>query len=208
MTTPTLAREPQTSRPAHLDIQFLFIALEGCARCTRTDATLDEAVDLLRPALAAIGSSITVTKQLIASEDEAREHAFISSPTLRVNGHDIAGVLVESACDDCTDTCGCDSSIACRDWLYQGQRHTEPPVGLIVEAILSELAGPPRAALGTVASEVPDNLRRFFAAKAALPSAVAAAECCSPSEHATCCEPAAKDGCCGSHATGGGCGCR
>ena len=66
---------------------------------------------------------------------------FISSPTIRINGVDIAGELVESACDSCSESCACNGGVDCRDWVWQGQRSQEPPVGLIVEAIMRHAGG-------------------------------------------------------------------
>jgi hypothetical protein len=53
--------------------------------------------------------------------------------------------------------------------------------------------------------ELPENLERFFAGKAA--AGPAAAACCSPAEQSSCCEAEDKAECCGT-ATGTACGCR
>ena len=93
--------------------------------------------------------------------------AFLSSPTIRVNGADIALELQESSCgsEACTDGCG--DQIACRVWVHQGREYTEPPTELIVDAILRHVYGPPAPAAWTRAQpyEVPENLQRFFAGK-------------------------------------------
>jgi hypothetical protein len=91
-------------------------------------------------------------------------------------------------------------------WRYQGREHTEAPVGLITEALLREIAGGPAAADSAPGYQVPENLRRFFAGKAARHSQ-GAEPCCSSTEQASCCEPAQKDACCGSSESGS-CGCR
>ncbi len=57
--------------------------------------------------------------------------------------------------------------------------------------------------------ELPESLKRVFAAKATPADSTPAAEadvCCSPAERATCCDPDDKAACCG--AEGSGCGCR
>jgi hypothetical protein len=41
----------------------------------------------------------------------------------------------------CLDACACNGEVDCRDWVYQGSRNTEPPVGLIVEAIVRHSEG-------------------------------------------------------------------
>jgi hypothetical protein len=71
----------------------------------------------------------------------ARDLGFLSSPTIRIGGVDIAGELVESACDTCSEACACDGGVDCRDWIYRGERSSEPPLGLIVEAIMRHAVG-------------------------------------------------------------------
>jgi hypothetical protein len=154
-----------------------------------------------------------VAKTLVASEAQARQLGFVSSPTIRIDGVDIAGELVESACDTCSETCACDGGVDCRDWIYQGERSTQPPLGLIVEAIMRHAAGvdpdsptPDRPQ----PPGVPDNLRQYFAAAAAPVADTASSDCCAADVHAGCCGPADKAACCG---TGAGmalssCGCQ
>ena len=91
-------------------------------------------------------------------------------------------------------------------WDYRGERHTEAPTGLIVEAILAEV-GPSAAARSeeTTFVDVPENLKRFFAGADA---AREAPSCCSTEEQATCCDPAEKAGCCGDATDSSSCGCR
>jgi hypothetical protein len=61
------------------------------------------------------GVTVSVTKTLVASEAQARALGFVSSPTIRINGVDIAGELVESACDSCSESCACNGGVDCRD---------------------------------------------------------------------------------------------
>jgi hypothetical protein len=84
---------------------------------------------------------VAVNKVHVESAAQARDLRFVSSPTLRVDGRDLAFELKESACgcDACTDGSG--EPIACRDWTYRGEEYTEAPVGLIVDAILGEVYG-------------------------------------------------------------------
>jgi hypothetical protein len=46
--------------------------------------------------------AVSVTKTLVGGEAQARALGFVSSPTIRIDGVDIAGELVESACDSCS----------------------------------------------------------------------------------------------------------
>ncbi len=46
------------------------------------------AAELVRCALADTGVSATLTRNIIATEDDARRHGFIGSPTILVDGRD------------------------------------------------------------------------------------------------------------------------
>jgi hypothetical protein len=168
-------------------IDFLFLDLTTCDRCLGTDRNLESALEVVREVLEATGAAVEVRKTLVETVAQARELRFVSSPTIRVNGRDLAFELKESACgcDACTDGSG--EPIACRDWTYRGEEYTEAPVGLIVDAILGEVYGGARRRAITPhdAYELPQNLERFFAAEGA--------GCGSAAEPESCCEP----GCCG-----------
>jgi hypothetical protein len=105
----------------HLQIEFRFLDLDTCTRCRATDATLLEAIQSTRPALDAVGVAVSVTRPPVASEARARVLG-LSAPTIRIDGVDIAGELVESACDSCSETCVCNGGVDCRDWVWRGQR--------------------------------------------------------------------------------------
>ena len=61
-----------------------------------------------------LGASIEVRKTLVETEEQARVLGFVSSPTIYVNGHDIAGELIESSCAECGELCGCGGEVDCR----------------------------------------------------------------------------------------------
>lgn len=148
-----------------VEIEYLYIDMETCTRCKETDESLDQAVELLTPALASTGVDLTVRKTLVETEDQARELGFVSSPTIRVGQRDIAAELEESLCESCGEIC--EDCIDCRVWRYRGEMHTAAPVGMIVEAVLREVYGGtrPPAPERPTAAEVPENLKRFFASK-------------------------------------------
>jgi hypothetical protein len=189
-----------------LMIDFMYLDLETCTRCRGTDANLQAALDQVEQVIGAAGGDVSVRKTLVASAEQARGLGFVSSPTIRVNGRDIALELRESRCAECGEACGCDGAIDCRVWVWQGQEHTQAPPAMIVDAILREVyAGAPRAVdAAPAAGAVPKNLMRFFDGKT---QQAAAASCCSPTEQASCCEPSQKASCCGDTASGG-CGCQ
>jgi hypothetical protein len=195
--------QPVITRTTEID--FLYIDLTVCDRCVGTGDSLDAAIEIVRPALAATGIEPEVRRTLVESEDQARALGFISSPTIRVNGRDIATVTRETVCGTCGDICG--EETTCRVWEYQGHEYTVAPTGAIVEGILRETFAPEQRsdANPAPAGGVPLNLQQFFAGKAR-PEGTPVA-CCPPAEAATCCAPEAKADCCGStHAPG--CGCR
>ena len=207
MSTPTGERAPSARE---LDVELLALDLDTCTRCVGTLENIEEAIETVQRVLEVTGTRVQMRKTLIASEEQARRHRFKTSPTVRVNGRDIAFETLESRCDSCTDLCGCDEGTNCRVWRYRGQEYTEAPIGLVVEAILRGVyGGTPQMASESTAYEydgLPKNLRRFFADKSATEVDVASA-CCSREEQEVCCEPAAKASCCGS-AEGETCGCR
>jgi hypothetical protein len=197
-----------TASTRNLQIEFLFLDLDTCTRCRATDATLLEAIERTRPALDAAGVTVSVTRTLVASETQARALGFVSSPTIRINGVDIAGELVESACDSCSESCACNGGVDCRDWVWQGERSHEPPLGLIVDAIVRHAGGTdPASATSSPAGSglVPANLRKYFAAPAA---DAPAAGCCAVEDQAGCCGPGDKAACCGEGVAAGVCGCQ
>ncbi|HEX2507321.1 MAG TPA: DUF2703 domain-containing protein [Miltoncostaeaceae bacterium] len=197
---------PQTRD--RLAIDFLFLDLTTCTRCLGANRSLESALEVVRDVLQATGVEVEVNKVLVESEEQARALRFVSSPTIRVDGDDVALELRESSCgsEACTDGCG--DQIACRVWVHRGREFTEPPVGMIVDAILGHVYGvaPARAASEPGAYELPENLARFFSGKAAS-AAVGDRACCPPAEQRYCCDGDAKEDCCDA-ATEEGCGCR
>jgi hypothetical protein len=184
-----------------LAIDLLVLDLTTCHRCLGADERLTASIELVRDVLSATGVEVEVRTTVVGSAEQATALRFRSSPTIRVDGRDVALELRESACgsEACTDGCG--ETIACRVWVHRGVEHTEPPVGMIVEAILGHVYGDARPAK-EAPYELPDNLARFYAGRA-----TSSAACCASEEREICCEPEAKQECCGD-SSGGGCGCR
>jgi hypothetical protein len=197
----------QNAHPGRLRIELLFLDLTTCTRCRAAERSLEAALDLVRDELEAAGTEVEVDRIQVESAEQARNLHFESSPTIRVNGRDIALELRESSCgsEACSD--GCDEQIACRVWVHRGSEYLEPPVSMIVDAILAK--GYAGDAVEHPADAqpygLPENLERFFARKRAVAPRQAA--CCSREEQRSCCGPTEKAHCCGAP-TAGGCGCR
>jgi len=68
--------------------------------------------------LEATGTEVVLNKINVNTEELAVAYKFKSSPTIRVNGHDIQIEVRESLCESCGDLCG--DEVYCRVWVYQG----------------------------------------------------------------------------------------
>ncbi len=198
--------------PRTVEIELLALDLNTCTRCVGSLANIQQAIALLQGVLEATGTTVSVIQRLIESEAQARQHQFVTSPTIRINGRDIALETVESPCDACSDLCGCNGGVACRVWRYRGEEYIEAPVGMIVDAMLtaiyrdtSTVPAAPQPYTG-----VPNNLRQFFASQQA-PAMATASSCCDVSKQATCCAVEEKTSCCGTvtaEPEPASCGCR
>lgn len=198
--------EGKTATLRTIEMELLALDLTSCTRCVGTLENIQRAIDTVRPVLEATGAQVNVRKLIIESEEQARQYQFVSSPTVRINGKDIAFETLESKCDPCTDLCGCDEGTSCRVWRYRGEEYTEAPIGLVVGSMLSEIFGTSSHAVHNTSAfrEVPENLRRFFKSKSA---ARPAAQSCPPSEQETCCDSNRKAACC-DDSEPKACGCR
>lgn len=180
-----------------IDVELLAIDLSTCTRCTGTLANVETAIAELQRVAAHTGTTIRLRKLVVTSEEEARRHRLMTSPTVRVDGRDVALDSRESRCDTCSELCGCTPGTTCRVWSYRGEEHDEAPVGLIVSALLREIvrnAEDRRPIDPPAPYQLPDNLRRFFAGRSV---GDGGGSCCPPSELASCCQPEAKADCCG-----------
>lgn len=206
MTTSNSTPNPATDARRVVDVELLALDLATCTRCTGTLANLETAIEAVRRAAEPTGTAIRLRKVVVDSAEVALRHRFVSSPTIRVGGRDIVFETVESRCEDCTDLCGCAAGTSCRVWRYQGREFNEAPVGLVVEALLRELAGatPVPGEPEPADVHLPENLRRFFAGRAAL-GAAPGSSCCPPAAQASCCAPEAKADCCSPAAAACGC---
>ena len=186
----------EISTPPVVDIELFALDLNSCTRCVGTLDHIEKAIDIVRPVLEVMEAQVNVRKIVIESEEQARHYQFATSPTVRINGKDIAFETLESECESCTDLCGCDQGTSCRVWRHRGEEYTEAPAGLVVESILREIFDSSHESMGEtpVYSGVPDNLRRFFMSKSDARPAVES--CCSPAAQETCCEPNQKAACC------------
>jgi len=108
MAVETIARPGASQTANRLRIDFLFLDLTTCSRCLGANQSLEAAFEVVREVVEATGVEVEVDKVLVESEEQARAQRFVSSPTIRVNGRDVALELRESSCgsEACTDGCG------------------------------------------------------------------------------------------------------
>lgn len=146
-----------------LTIDFLYLDLTVCSRCQETESKLDQAIKEVSALLTSAGYSIHVNKVNITSKELAVKYEFVSSPTIRINGTDIALEVKESHCTECGDLCG--ENVDCRVWEYEGNEYTEPPKELIVNAILKDVYGGGNQTAPKSPYRLPNNLKVFFEGK-------------------------------------------
>lgn len=157
----TTCCQPQQTKK-EIVIDFLYLDLTTCERCQGAESSLDEAIKDVASVLNAAGYDVKVNKVNISSEELAKEYKFLSSPTIRINGVDIALEVKESECKECGDLCG--DSVDCRVWEYEGIEYTEPPKEMIINAILKAVYGGQSISKSSeMEYTVPENLRVFFA---------------------------------------------
>lgn len=157
----------QVARP--LVVELLAVDLSTCGRCTGTDRSIEGAVRELRPILAQAGVDLQFRKTVVQTAEQAVALRFRSSPTVRINGRDVPIELRESRCGDCASLVGGKScAVNCRVWVWQGREFSEAPKGLIIDAVLRAYpsAFDQSPAPMNEPFELPENLKRFFAARA------------------------------------------
>ncbi len=153
-----------------VNIDFLFLDLSVCTRCQGTEGSIEDSLNQVSGFLKEIGYEVKVNKAHIETEDQAVEHRFVSSPTIRVNGRDIQMEIRESHCSSCSSlTDG--ASVDCRLWYYKGKEYSVPPREMIINAVMNEIYN--RREPGDIAGEekhfaLPDNLHEYFVNKDAL----------------------------------------
>ena len=186
----------QSRETRQIEIDFLYLDLEVCTRCIGTNTHLEAALREISGVLESTGVDVIIRRTLVETEKQARKLAFFSSPTIRINGRDIASEFRESRCEDCEE-CACNGQVKCRVWVFQGKEYTEAPKAVIVDAILRTVYGGEQAAGSEPAAfkDVPDDLKRFFLGKARRVSGQSIS-CCSPEDYESCCRTIQKTVCC------------
>ena len=146
-----------------LKIDLLARDLDICQRCVPTGEQLRDAITLLSPVADALGIELRHREIVVQTPEEAKEYALLSSPTIRLNGRDVAQDIRESLCESCGDLTGNNPAVDCREWHYRGQVYYAAPLPLLIEAIMEAMLNidtPP--IIPAPLEELPENLQRYF----------------------------------------------
>ncbi len=146
-----------------LTVELLVIDLTSCARCVPTGGQLKQAVGLLAPVAEALGIELKHREIVVQTPQEAKTLGFLSSPTIRLNGRDIAQDICESHCESCGDLTENNTLVDCREWHYRGKVYSAAPLPLLIEAIMAamlDIDAPP--VTPEPVAELPGNLQRYF----------------------------------------------
>jgi len=150
--------------PKVLNVDLLVIDLNVCKRCVPTGDQLRSAVNLLAPVAEALEIDLRYHEIVVQTPAEAKAHALLTSPTIRLNGRDIAHDIRESECESCGDLTENNTSVDCREWHYRGMVYFAAPIPMLVEAIMGAILNidelPP--VVSAPLEELPENLQRYF----------------------------------------------
>lgn len=133
------ATEPSQVVKKRVTIDFLYLDLESCVPCQGSEGNLEDALNEIAALLGTTGAEVELNKIHVTSYDQALQLGFVSSPTIRVNGQDLALEVRESHCSSCSAISGTDTF--CRVWDFEGQEYKAAPKALIVEGVLKAVYG-------------------------------------------------------------------
>ncbi len=146
-----------------LNVDLLVIDLSTCKRCVPTGDQLKQAVSLLDPVAEALGIELRHHEIVVQTPQEAKEHALLSSPTIRLNGRDIDQDIRESLCESCGDLTENNTMVDCREWHYRGKVYYAAPLPLLIEAIMGAMLNiEAPVVVPEPVEELPENLQRYF----------------------------------------------
>jgi glutaredoxin len=157
-------------------IEYLYLDLSTCDRCKGTDSVLDDVLMTMMPTLKMAGYNIILRKTEISDAKLAIKHRFYSSPTVRVNGHDIFGPVKENKCDCCKDISGMD--VDCRTYEYEGASYDVPTEKMMSEAILKIVLTMEPMSVSSDEYVMPENLKKFFEGKTKKQKCSCDGKCC------------------------------
>jgi NAD-dependent dihydropyrimidine dehydrogenase PreA subunit len=157
-------------------VEYLYLDLSTCDRCKGTDSVLDDVLMTMMPTLKMAGYNVILRKTEISDALLAKKHRFYSSPTIRVNGHDIFGIVKENKCDCCAGISGMD--VDCRTYEYEGTSYDVPTKKMVSEAILKIVLTMEPMSVSSDEYAMPENLKKFFEGKTKKQKCSCDGKCC------------------------------
>ena len=140
-------------------IEYLYLDLNTCERCARTEKVLKSVVDELRHAFEIAGYSLECHKVLIETAEMATAYRLHSCPTIRINGRDICTFVKENDCACCGDIAEAEVGYS------NGKIYESPLAEKIAEAIIQWALVPQVPFFLTNEYVLPDGLKKFFDSK-------------------------------------------
>jgi len=119
-----------------MKIQMLYIL--DCSWCVKTKG-------LIRESLKELGKDAEIEEILIDTDEKAKKHNFVGSPTVRINGKDIQEQVSKDECLACcgeleklkeaTEFVKQECKCGCRTYFYKGKQYPYPPKEMIKKVI-------------------------------------------------------------------------
>jgi len=122
-----------------MKIELLYIM--DCPWCVKTKKLIKESLEELKV-------KAEVEEILIDSDEKAKKHSFVGSPTVRINGKDIQEEVSKDQCLPCEELvestkettefvkqeCRC----GCRTYFFKGKQYPYPQKEMIKEVIMKK----------------------------------------------------------------------
>lgn len=137
-------------KPQPVIIDFLYIDAHAANSWQDSLSVLKTAIVELSNLLNSSGLYIKVNETPIDTAELAIAHRFVCSPTIAINGVDIAETT-QSSIDDTN----------CRVWVYKGATYSTVPKPLVISAIIKAIYGATIPAVARPFS-LPPALQKFF----------------------------------------------
>jgi hypothetical protein len=117
----TSTGESPTLNVTFLEVDMSSVGELGCRECDSTRQRLDAAIKVIEPVFRELGIEIQVKRELVKTAQQAQALNFQASPTIQVEGHNLAP---EHQAD------------GSRIWTWRGERTTNPPKAMIIDTLL------------------------------------------------------------------------
>ncbi len=156
--------DPTTTVPLVLELYALDTT--SCGPCVSALGSMHAAAAVLSRELTGRGYVVATRVVRLEDADHARALGVLSSPTVRVNGVDIALDVDESVCPSCTALAS--AAVECRTYRWAGRSYDHPPAALIAAAVRAHIAtGAPRTSPVSprAADRGTSSVERFFTAR-------------------------------------------